>query len=193
MARAIEYDDTRLRQLYAQMDEKQRAKAMKGGFRTAANMLRRSSIASLRSDIESNRELEKGVRALVFKQKMGFRVTVGTVIRKAKTRQGWVGVKGFYKNKQYWKNPARYSEKPVLIWAEDGTKERRLKGGRGSHKTKRGFRKRYLYNGAYRGRMRPYQFLVEGQRGADSQINQTLQNGFRSSVERVAKKYGCTV
>ena len=181
MARMLTYDDSQLRQLFAQMDEKQRAKAMKGGFRSAANLLKRSSISSLRSDLNSNRSLEKGVRALVFKRKLGFRVTVGTVMKRTKDRHGWVGVKGFHNNK------------PVLIWAEDGTKERRLKGGRGAHKTKRGFRKRYLYNGAYRGRMRPYQFLVEGQRKVGPQINETLQAGFRASVEKVAKKYGCTV
>lgn len=193
MARTLEYDDRQLRELYAQMGEKQRAQAMKGAFRGAARLLRSASVSVLRTDVSSNRELEKGVRALVFKEKLGFRVTVGTVIRKARNRMGWVGVKGFYKNKQYYKNPQRYSEKPVLIWAEDGTKERRLRGGRGSHQTKRGFRKRYLFNGAFRGRMKPYLFLVEGQRQVGPHINQSLQDNFRTSVEKTAKKYGCTV
>ena len=186
MARTLEYDDHQLRELYAQMDEKQRAKAMKGAFRTTANVMRRAAVSFVRSDLHSSRDLEKGVRSLVFKQKLGFRVTVGTVVKKAANRSGWVGVKGFHLNRQG-------LEKPVLIWAEDGTKERRLKGGRGTHKTKRGFRKRYLFNGAYRGRMTAYQFIVKANQQVGPQINQTIQDNFRSSMEKTAKKYGCTV
>lgn len=186
MARSVTYDDSQLQQLFAQMDEKQRAKAMKGAFRSTANTFRRAAVSLLRSSIRSNREMEKGVRALVFKKKLGFRVTVGTVLRKSKDKTRYVAKKGFYMNHQG-------LEKPVLIWAEDGTKERRLKGSRGSFKTKRGFRKRYLYNGAYRGRMRAYQFILGAQRQVGPQIDNELQVNFRQSVEKVAKKYGCIV
>ncbi len=185
MARTLEYDDRQLRELYAQMDEKQRSKAMKGAFRTTANLLRRASISNLRASVHSGRDLEKGVRALVFKQKLGFRVTVGTVLRKSKDRTRIVTKKGFHLNRAG-------LEKPVLIWAEDGTKERRLKGSRGSHRTKTGFRKRYLFNGAFRGRMPAYQFIVKANQQVGPQINQTLQDNFRASVEKTAKKYGWT-
>ena len=186
MAKTLEYDDTQLRQLFAEMDEKQRAKAMKGAFRSTANLLRRTAVANLRSDLHSGKDLEKGVRALVFKQKLGFRVTVGTVLRKSKDRTRIVAKKGFHLNRAG-------LEKPVLIWAEDGTKERRLKGSRGSHRTKTGFRKRYLFNGAFRGRMPAYQFIVKANQQVGPQINQTLQESFRASVEKTAKKYGCIV
>lgn len=186
MARSLEYDDAQLRELFAQMDEKQRSKAMKSAFRATANLLRRSAISNLRADLHSGRDLERGVRALVFKQKLGFRVTVGTVLRKSKDRTRIVTKKGFHLNRAG-------LEKPVLIWAEDGTKERRLKGSRGSHRTKTGFRKRYLFNGAYRGRMPAFQFIVKANRQVGPQINQTLQESFRASVEKTAKKYGCIV
>ena len=169
MAKTLEYDDTQLRQLFAEMDEKQRAKAMKGAFRSTANLLRRTAVANLRSDLHSGKDLEKGVRALVFKQKLGFRVTVGTVLRKSKDRTRIVAKKGFHLNR------------------------RRLRGSRGSHRTKTGFRKRYLFNGAYRGSMPAYQFIVRANRQVGPQINQTLQENFRKSVEKTAKKYGCTV
>lgn len=186
MAKTLEYNDSQLRELYAQMDEKQRSKAMKGAFRSTANLLKRSAISHLRGSIKSSREMEKGVRALVFKRKLGFRVTVGTVLKKSKDKTHYTTKKGFYLNHQG-------LEKPVLIWAEDGTKERRLKGSRGSHRTKRGFRKRYLFNGAFRGRMPAYQFIVKANQQVGPQINQTLQDSFRASVEKTAKKYGCTV
>ena len=121
MAKTLEYNDSQLRELYAQMDEKQRSKAMKGAFRSTANLLKRSAISHLRGSIKSSREMEKGVRALVFKRKLGFRVTVGTVLKKSKDKTHYTTKKGFYLNHQG-------LEKPVLIWAEDGTKERRLKG-----------------------------------------------------------------
>ena len=186
MARTLIYDDSQLQKLFAELDEKQRAKAMKGAFRSTANLLKRSAVQNLRSSMRSSREMEKGVRALVFKRKLGFRVTVGTVLKKSKDKTHYTTKKGFYTNHQG-------LEKPVLIWAEDGTKERRLKGSRGTHKTKRGFRKRYLFNGAYRGRMPAFQFLVKAKQQVGPQIDQEMQENFRKQVEKASKKYGCTV
>lgn len=186
MTKALEYDDSQLQKMFAELDEKAQAKALKGAFRATANLLKRSAIQNLRSSIRSDRDLEKGVRALVFKKRLGFRVTVGTVLRKSKDKTHYTTKKGFHLNRQG-------LEKPVLIWAEDGTKERRLKGSRGSHRTKRGFRKRYLFNGAYRGRMRAYEFIVKAKQQTGPQITQTMQENLRKSVEKTAKKYGCTV
>lgn len=186
MPKVLEYDDSQLQKLFAELDEKERAKAMKGAFRASANVLKRAAIQNLRSSIRSDRDLEKGVRALVFKRRLGFRVNVGTVLKKSKDKTRYTTKKGFHLNRQG-------LEKPVLIWAEDGTKERRLKGSRGTHKTKRGFRKRYLFNGAFRGRMPAYQFMVKANQQTGPQMTQTMQENFRKSVEKTAKKYGCTV
>ena len=41
--------------------------------------------------------------------------------------------------------------------------------------------------------MPAYQFIVRANRQVGPQINQTLQENFRKSVEKTAKKYGCTV
>lgn len=183
MARTLEYDDHRLRELYAQMDEKQRARALRSGFRTTANVLRRTAVSYVRSDLHSSKDLEKGVRALVFKQKLGFRVTVGTVVKRAANRMGWVGVKGFHLNRQG-------LEKPVLIWAEDGTKVRRTKANSGKHMRTWTRRLRAAHS---TGRMTAYRFIVKADQQVGPQINKTLQENFRSSVEKTAKKYGCTV
>ena len=78
MAQSIEYDDKNLQRLFAELEPKRRVQALKGGFRREANQVRKTAINNLRSSINSSKDLEKGVRAIVFKRKAGFRVTVGT-------------------------------------------------------------------------------------------------------------------
>lgn len=78
MAQSIEYDDKNLQRLFAELEPKRRMQALKGGFRREANKVRKTAINNLRSSISSNKDLEKGVRAIVFKRAAGFRVTVGT-------------------------------------------------------------------------------------------------------------------
>lgn len=191
--RSIEYDDQALRKFFAEMDPKQRTKVLRGGFRTMASTFRKAAINNLRAEMNSNADLEKGVRAIVFKQTLGFRVTVGTTMRRTKDRHGWQGVHGFYANRQVRKNPTRYSIRPVLIWAEDGTVPRRTKGERKVHKTERGFRKAYAYNGAYRGRMRRYAFMVKAKEQTASSLTQKAQESLIKYTVKIAKKYGCAV
>ena len=78
MARSIDYNDENLQRLFAELEPKRRLQAIKGGFRREANQVRKTAINNLRSAIQSDKDLEKGVRAIVFKRKAGFRVTVGT-------------------------------------------------------------------------------------------------------------------
>lgn len=171
MARNVvmEYDDTRLQRLFAELEPKRRAQALRGAFRKEANVLRRAAVTSLRSKMRSDADLEKGVRALVFKRQLGFRVTVGTVNRKSR-RTGDIQTKGYHTN--------RFGlEKPVLIWAEDGTAYRRAK--------RRG--------NAGRGRMPRYGFIVDARNQVGPTVTQDLQNHLREYTVRTAKKYGCNV
>ena len=68
MAQSIEYDDKNLQRLFAELEPKRRMQALKGGFRREANKVRKTAINNLRSSISSNKDLEKGVRAIVFKR-----------------------------------------------------------------------------------------------------------------------------
>ena len=110
MARDIEYDDRRLRQLFAELNSEHQKRVFRNAFRRGANKLRSQAVKNLRGSIRSDRDLEKGIRSIVFKQMVGFRVTVGT-------GKG----KGFHKTR-------RGVLKPVLMWAEDGTGYRRTRG-----------------------------------------------------------------
>ena len=72
----INYDDRNLQQLFTELTPKRRLQALRGGFRKEANRVRKTAVNNLRSSIKSDRDLEKGVRSLVFKRKAGFRITV---------------------------------------------------------------------------------------------------------------------
>ena len=170
---ANQYDDTQLQKLFTEMDVKHRKRALKGAFRREANQVRRTAINNLRSSLHSNRDLEKGIRAIVFKKAAGFRVTIGT--KKANRKTG-KGEKGMHINRQGLK-------KPVLIWAEGGTEQRKTKT-----KTRVFVRERRGHN---RGRMKRYGFMRKTQTDVRDKVTADLRNEIVESVTKTANKYGC--
>lgn len=170
---ANQYDDTQLQKLFTEMDVKHRKRALKGAFRREANQVRRTAINNLRSSLHSNRDLEKGIRAIVFKKAAGFRVTIGT--KKANRKTG-KGEKGMHINRQGLK-------KPVLIWAEGGTEQRKTKT-----KTRAFVRERRGHN---TGRMKRYGFMRKTQTDVRDKVTADLRNEIVESVTKTANKYGC--
>lgn len=169
----LQYDDTQLQKLFTDMDVKHRQKALKGAFRREAGLVRKTAINNLRSSLQSNRDLEKGIRAIVFKKAAGFRVTIGT--KKANRKTG-KGEKGMHLNRQGLK-------KPVLIWAEGGTEQRRTKT-----KTRIFVRERKGHN---TGRMKRYAFMRQTKQDVADKVTADLHNEIEKSVIKTAKKYGC--
>lgn len=161
MAGNIDYDDKNLQRLFAELEPKRRLQAIKGGFRREANQVSKTAINNLRSSIQSGKDLEKGIRAVVFKRKAGFRVTVGT----KKAGKNGKGEAGFHTNRQGLK-------KPVLIWAESGTVERKTK----KHRT---------------GRMKRYGFMEQTLNGARDTVTTNIREMVTDNVQQVAKRYGC--
>lgn len=175
MARQIDYDDSNLQQLFADLEPKRRLQAIKGGFRKEANRVRKTAINNLRSSIRTDKDLEKGVRAIVFKRKAGFRVTVGT----KKAGKNGKGEAGFHTNRQGLK-------KPVLIWAEDGTQERRTKPKQGTRR--RAARLRASHR---TGRMKRYGFMAQTLSSVRDTVTANIHEMVTENVQKVAKKYGC--
>lgn len=175
MARNIDYDDRNLQQLFADLEPKRRLQAIKGGFRKEANRVRKTAINNLRSSIRTDKDLEKGVRAIVFKRAAGFRVTVGT----KKAGKNGKGEAGFHTNRQGLK-------KPVLIWAEDGTAERRTKPKQGTRR--RASRLRASHR---TGRMKRYGFMAQTLSGVRDTVTANIHEMVTENVQKVAKKYGC--
>lgn len=171
--RQVSYDDTDLQRLFAEMDAKQRLKALKGAFRREANQVRKTALNNLRGSIRTDRDLEQGVRAVVFKEKAGFRVTIGT--KKASKAGG--KEYGFHKNRQGLK-------KPVLIWAEEGTEQRKTKT------QTRIFRR--ARKGHNTGRMKRYGFMRKTRDEVKDTVTNSLHDEVTKNIEKIAKKYGCT-
>ena len=175
MARDINYDDRNLQRLFADMEPKRRLQAIKGGFRKEANLVRKTAINNLRNSIRTDKDLEKGVRAIVFKRKAGFGVTVGT----KKANKSGKGEAGFHTNRQGLK-------KPVLIWAEEGTDERRTKPKQGTRR--RASRLRASHR---TGRMRRYGFMAQTLRSVRDTVTDNVHKMVTENIEKIAKKYGC--
>lgn len=173
MATTVEYNDANLQRLFAELEPKRRTQALRGGFRKAANDVRKKAVANLRSSIRTDKDFEKGIRSAVFKRKAGFRVTIGT----KKAGKNGKGESGMHTNRQGLK-------KPVLIWAEMGTAQRTTKSSGG----KRAARYRAAHN---TGSMPRYGFMEKTRNQVRDTVTADMRKQVAENVERIAKKYGC--
>lgn len=156
----IYYDDSELRGLYAELEPKERRKALKGAMRQAAGKVRRAMVDLVKGDLKSSnrRGMSRCVRALVYKRKaLGFRVTVG----EDRGRN-----KGFYQNR-------RGMLKPVLRWADTGTAERVTRG-----------------KGRKRGRMPAYGFVERTRMSQMDRVSMDIEQALVDQVRKVAERHG---
>lgn len=166
---AFVYDDSNLQRLFAEMEPKRRLQALKGGFRREAAKVRKTAVNNLRSSgIKTSRDLERGIRAVVFKRSAGFRVTVGTK-----------GNSGYHTNRQGLK-------KPILLWAEMGTAERRTKPKQGTRR-----RASRLRSAHRTGQMKRYGFMAQTLGDVRDTVTNDLHEMVRENIVKVAQKYGC--
>lgn len=163
----LKYDDSQLQKLFSEMNVKDRMKSMKSAFRREGNYVKKVAISNLRSDLHSNSDLERGIQVQLFKRGTGFVVTI-----KSDKKTG----KGFYTKKNG-------DKKPVLIWAEEGTKMRRTKT-----MTKVYRRKRRSHT---TGRMKSYCFMADTQVEVRNRVTDDIHSKLEESVWKIAKKYGC--
>ena len=175
MAQNVAFDDRNLQQLFAEMEPKRRLQALRGGFRREANQVQKTAINNLRSRIRFNKDLEQGVRAVVYKRSAGFRVTIGT----KRTGKNGKGEAGFHTNRQGLK-------KPVLIWAEAGTQERQTKPKQGTRRRAGRMREQHRT-----GRMKRYGFMEQTLNSVRDTVTADIHNLVLDNVEKIAKKYGC--
>lgn len=172
----LEYDDRNLQQLFVELQPKRRLQAIKGAYRKEANRVKKVAINNLRSSgLRSSKDMEKGIRAIVFKKKAGFRVTVGT----KKANKKGKGEYGYHTNRQGLK-------KPVLIWAELGTAERQTKASGGLF-FRRVARKRKSHR---TGRMKRYGFMAQTKASVSSEVTENIRKNIVESVHKVSQKYG---
>ena len=175
----LDYDDRQLQKLFADMEVSKREKALRGAFRRVANSTRKVAVSNLQqTDINNASALASGVRAIVYKRKTGFRVTIAP---KKANRQG-KGERSMHLNRQGLK-------KPVLLWAERGTVYRKTK----SRVRVKGAYGKWYTTGLGRGAMSRtrYEFMKRTARQVDGKNTAILHDEIRKSIARTAKKYGC--
>lgn len=171
----IYYEDRNLQRLFEALSEKQRVRALRGAFRREANRVRKVAVINMRQSIHGDRELDRGVRAIVWKHKAGFRVTIGT---KRANRKG-KGEAGYYISRKRRGKPGA-TGKPVLLWAEAGTDNRYTRvfiGRRKKHFT---------------GRMKAYGFMYKTRQQVAGSVTENLRKEITDNIKRTAKRYGCT-
>lgn len=170
----ISYDDSELQRLFAAMEPAQRLKALRGAFRRLASGVRRTAVNNLRGSLRSNKDLERGIRTVVFKKTAGFQVTIGSKVRRG-GKSTWTEFSMHTNSKS--------KSKPVLIWAEEGTEARRTKSC-----TKIFARSR---KGHSTGRMRRYGFMRQTSEQVRGSVTESLHTEIVKSVKKTAAKYGC--
>lgn len=151
------------------LDLKAQRKAMRGAMRREGNMLKKRASANLSASgigQGTRRRLSRGIRMRVYPEKYGAGFMLSVRPRKKQ---------GYHLNRSG-------LEKPVLLWAEEGTGYRKTKTA-----TRVFARKR---RGHPTGRMRRYGFMRKTEEQSARAVENDLFGEFRKNLERAARKKG---
>ncbi|MBQ8550212.1 MAG: hypothetical protein IJ426_02605 [Clostridia bacterium] len=183
MAVSLDYDDSNLQKLIASLEPKRRLRAIRSGIRKEAKRVQKLAIGRLKSSgLRAGDGMEKGIRALTFKKRAGFRVTAKA---RGANRRG-KGEAGMYTN--------RYGKKkPVLHFAESGTDERKTRGSVGLIKSLMiGRKRRKSLRAAHStGRMKAYEFMAPAVDFTGTKSVENVKVLVFEELTKTAKKYGC--
>lgn len=152
-------------EVYEALNLKEQRKAMRGALRREANKLKKAAVSNVAASglgRGTRQSIAKSIRTRVYPRSPGFMVTVKPFRKKGYhlTRTG--------------------KEKPVLMWAEDGTAFRKTKT-----QTKFFIRKK---KGHSTGRMKPYRFMKKTEDTGMQDIENDLFQAFQSNLEKALKK-----
>lgn len=182
MAESVRDIEKPFGEVFQALDEKTQRKALRSAMRKEGNRLKKAAIAKLDSkDIGkgTRRSLSSGIYLRVYPASygLGFMVSVKPHGKR----------KGIHFNRQG-------REKPVLMWAEDGTKGRRCGRRISSIFGKSRFSgkkiRHYLRGGAWRGRMRAYGFIADTESQDGDNVENNLFDNLQKNVEKQARKCG---
>jgi len=173
------YDDSQLMKMLEMLSPQERKKAIKAAFRKMGMKVRDIARSNLRLSMPgANKNVEKGIRVVVYRNKLGFRVTVGT----KKSRVNYKGATG----KALTEAKKKEREKIVPLWAEGGT-ENRVTATSGQ---RFGIRWKSRGRGHRTGRMKPYLFMEKTKGEALEQTGDTAEKEIIEQIFKVAVKYG---
>ena len=176
MAR-FDYDDSRLQKMFAELSEKRQKAALRGGMRRAATLVHKEARSNLKSSGLGNANaVSKSIRKIVFKRRLGFKVTAAASKR---------GNKGMHRNR-------RGLLKPVAYWAEsgtEGTEPRRTRAPRRSVWARLLGRRPAPGGNLNRGRMPRYGFMEKTKSAVEGRATDMIKTELINNIERVHKKY----
>ena len=170
----VKYDDSQLQKLFMELEPKRRLQAIKGGIRREARQVRKQAVTNLKATgVHVNKQMEKNVRAEVFRKRPGFRVTVATKQKKSA------------KNKRLGYSTGGKPYELVDIWLENGTPERKTKP--------KGIKRRtWVKRKAHAtGRIKHHGYMLKTLREVRGQVTDDLHKEVINNVLKTAKKYGC--
>lgn len=162
--------------VYKALDLKTQRKAMKSAMRREGNRLKKAAVDNLRSSgigQGTKRSLSSGIYVRTYPDRygMGFMVSVKPHGRR----------KGIHLNRQG-------KEKPVLMWAEDGTRYRKAGRRISSFFGKSRFTgkkvRQYLRGGANRGQMKRYAFLAKTEQQATGEVEANLSMTCKTTLKK---------
>lgn len=155
--------------VFKALDLKEQRKAMRGAMRREGSRLKKQAASNLRASglgQGTKQNLSKGIRVRVYPDKYG----VGFMLSVKPNKK-----QGYHKNR-------KDLEKPVLFWAEEGTRLRKTKT-----KTKFFVRKRKAHA---TGRMKRYGFMRKTDEQAAQIVEQNLFTDFQNNLKNAARKQG---
>lgn len=175
----FKYDDSRLMRMFEELEPKRRVQAMRGAFGQAAAVLRKEAVKNLRaSGLKSNKHVEKGVRKVVWKKSLGFRVTIGT-------RRKRVNYSGLSDSER--KTKAHQAKDAIVpLWAEGGTGQRRTT----KYNRFCGFTWARIGKGRRTGAMPVFRFMDKTKETFGPEVERTLKEKIVGNIEKTALKYG---
>lgn len=172
-----EYTGQEWVELLKKMNGREVKKSLKGAIRKVAGKARKIAqghLASEGPEVRGNKaDWKKGIRARVYPDRYGGGFMITTKARAGRRGTG-AGEQGMHVN--------RFGiKKPIVMWAEEGTKLRRTRGkgvlglGRKAHWT---------------GYMRAFHFMEHSENEIYEMAERDLVPEVEKSVEKIAKKCG---
>lgn len=173
--------------VYTALDMKVQRRALRSASRREAENVKKTAMALVkttsrgklsRSLSQATAGIENGILTRVFPDRYGAGFMATVIPHKGK---------GTHINRQG-------LEKPVLMWAETGTRSRHRGAKKGSVKTYsrlvgRATRK-YNRSGAPTGRMPEYGFMQKAEEQAAQGVEKRLFDSFQTNIEKAARKQG---
>lgn len=177
------------KEVFEALDLKEQRKAMKGAMRREGNRVKRAAVANLSSSPggKGGRPLGAGTRQ---------KVSRGIYVRTYPERYGtgfMASVKPHGRIRGVHQNRQGYL-KPVLMWAEDGTRSRnvgrRKKSFFSSSRWSGAKVRNYKRSGHSTGYMRGYHFLEKTERETADGVENRIFDDFRKNIDKAARKRG---